>query len=203
MAADTYLLEQAQEPTLRLYGWDGPWLSLGYAQRADWFCPERLRALGVRVVRRPSGGRAVLHHHEITYAIVLPEAPYASLEDNYAALTALWEQAIPNLARAAGAVRSHTNPSCYQLTQRGELCLQGRKLIGSAQVRKGRRLLQHGSIPLRVDEQLFAAIFPGAAAPAALGEVLPEQLAAAFPRSLRPQPWTPAERAAIGTACPA
>lgn len=201
MAADAFLLDHAAEPTLRLYRWEGPWLSLGYAQRADWFSPARLHALGVGVVRRPSGGRAVLHHDEITYAIVLPEAPHRSLEDNYAALTALWEQAIPNISRAAGGVRSHTNPSCYQLTQRGELCLQGRKLIGSAQVRKGKRLLQHGSIPLRVDRKLFEAIFPGAEPPASLGEHHPEQLAAAFPRPLRPEPWRPAERAEIERSC--
>jgi lipoate-protein ligase A len=201
MAADTYLLDHAQEPTLRLYSWEGPWLSLGYAQRDNWLDADHIRGLGVGIVRRPSGGRAVLHQHEITYAIVLPQAPHASLEENYGALTALWEQAIPNLSRAAGAVRSHTNPSCYQLTQRGELCLQGRKLIGSAQVRKGKRLLQHGSIPLRVDHELFEAIFPGAAAPAALGDLTPEQLAHSFPRPLEPQPWSPVERAHIGRAC--
>jgi len=138
MAADRFLLESAQQPTLRLYQWQGPWLSLGYAQR--WAPPDY-----VPWVRRPSGGRAVLHHLEYTYALVLPEAQ-GSLSEIYTYLTGLWLQCLsPWGAHLGQDGRSASEKSsCYQLVQRGEVCLGGRKWVGSAQVRQGARLLQHG-----------------------------------------------------------
>ena len=196
MAADSYLLEHASQPTLRLYSWDRPCLSLGYHQR---WVPSNL----VEVVRRPSGGRAVLHQHEITYAIALPDCS-GSVQQVYQELTGLWLETLsrltPLLGQASVSGRSGSNPSCYQLTQRGEICLAGRKLIGSAQVRRGRRLLQHGSIPLAIDSQLFQAIFPGASEPAALGPLSCDQLVEAFPQALQRQDWDAAERAEIAAA---
>ncbi|MBX3167928.1 MAG: hypothetical protein KF760_10975 [Candidatus Eremiobacteraeota bacterium] len=192
MAADSFLLDRTARPTLRLYQWEGPWLSLGYAQPA---LPAE-----IPTVRRPSGGRAVLHQHEITYALVLPEFT-GNLSQAYAELTGLLLESLSKLNPMVTAAHTQESgqrdPSCYQLSQRGEIQLEGRKLVGSAQVRRGRRLLQHGSIPIRVDEDLFARIFPGARLPAVFGPLSAEQLAANFPQPLQRQDWSPEEVACI------
>ena len=182
MAKDQHLLAEAEEPTLRLYGWDRPTVSLGYAQ--SWSgknCP-------LPVVRRPSGGRALVHTpHEITYAVVWPRCSLpvgeAFAEITRQLQTALNRCGIPVLAaparhiernsRRAGRVpagaptdeagaadRPSNRVSCMNLTQPGELQLNGRKLIGSAQVRRGNRLLQHGAIALRIDLPLVRSALP-------------------------------------------
>lgn len=191
MAADSYLLDHARQPTLRLYQWDGPWLSLGYAQKP---VPAE-----IPWVRRPSGGRAVLHHHEITYAIVLPEFN-GSLSQIYQELTNLWLHALhsiqPGLSASQEPKSGQGNPSCYELSQRGEIQLNGRKLVGSAQLRRGRRLLQHGSIP-SAPSPWFERIFPGARPPAVLPGLSLDGLIAQFPQSLQPEDWSPEEVRAI------
>lgn len=193
MAADEYLLDHAQEPTLRLYAWDRPCLSLGYAQKWDRPCP-------VATVRRPSGGRAVLHHQEWTYAMALPGFE-GTLQQVYSHLAGLWltslSQLCPEVTQSSTRRASGGHPSCYQLAQPGEISLEGRKLVGSAQVRRGRRLLQHGSIPLAVDAGLFHSIFPDAELPAAVGPVSWQELLAAFPEPWRRRDWTDEEKAAI------
>lgn len=196
MAADEYLLDHGQQPTLRLYSWEGPWLSLGYSQR-----PQPLPR-GLPVVRRPSGGRAVLHHREITYAIVLPEAQ-GSVAECYEQLTELWRQTLAHhgVEKSAGATRSHTNASCYQMTQRGEICLNGQKLIGSAQVRRGNRLLQHGSIPTGLDRELFERVFPGGVPPASLPGLTCAEIVSHFPQPLREEAWSSSERSEIRQRC--
>ncbi|MBS2033502.1 lipoate--protein ligase family protein [bacterium] len=187
MAADSFLLDSARTPTLRLYQWDGPWLSLGYAQKP---VPAE-----IPWVRRPSGGRAVLHHHEITYAIVLPEFS-GSLGAVYEQLTALWLETLaalhPQLSSSETQRSGQGNPSCYQLTQRGEIQLQGQKLVGSAQLRRGTRLLQHGSIPTAVSPW-FSRTFPGARPPAVLPGLTSQDLVRNFPRGLQRQDWSPEE----------
>lgn len=183
MAADSYLLDSAQRPTLRLYQWDGPWLSLGYAQKP--------LACEIPCVRRPSGGRAVLHHHEITYAMALPEFS-GSIAQVYAQLTGLLLQSLqafqPHLTSSQTQQSGEGNPSCYELTQRGEIQLEGQKLVGSAQLRRGGRLLQHGSIPI-AGSPWFERIFPGAKAPALLPGLTSARLAEHFPGTLELQDW--------------
>jgi lipoate-protein ligase A len=192
MAADAFLLDHADRPTLRLYQWDGPWLSLGYAQKP---LPVEIPS-----VRRPSGGRAVLHHHEITYAVALPEFE-GTLEQIYAELSghllASLSRLNPGVTAARASQSGQRDPSCYQLSQRGEIQLDGRKLVGSAQLRRGRRLLQHGSIPTGIDQALFARIFPGARLPATFGPLTAEQIAANFPHPLSRQDWSLEEVACI------
>lgn len=188
MAADSYLLDQAERPTLRLYQWEGAWLSLGYAQKP--------LSVDVPWVRRPSGGRAVLHHHELTYAIVLPEFE-GSIGQVYEELTGLLLQSLklldPEVTAAQTQESGQRDPSCYQLSQRGEIQRDGRKLVGSAQLRRGRRLLQHGSIPTMIDEQLFERVFPGARLPATFPGLTSECLAEHFPRTLQRQDWSAEE----------
>lgn len=193
MAADEFLLDHAQEPTLRLYTWDRPCLSLGYAQKWQ-------GQTVVETVRRPSGGRAVLHQHEWTYAMALP-AFEGTLSEIYRHLTGLWLTTLRKLQPAVE--QSHLkrpaggHPSCYELAQPGEISLHGQKLVGSAQVRRGRRLLQHGSIPWKIDKDLFQTIFPEAELPAALGPLDWMDLVQAFPEPCRRRDWTPEEQSFI------
>jgi len=139
----------------------------------------------------------VLHDQELTYAIVLPEAQ-GTIQEVYEQITDLWLGCLrsfaTDLARSAGSRRGQPNPSCYQLTQRGEVCMQDRKLIGSAQVRRGRRLLQHGSIPLQVDAKRFSAVFGQSELPATLPGLTPRLLLANFPHPLQELPWSEQER---------
>jgi lipoate-protein ligase A len=161
MAADAYLLENSERPTLRLYGWNSPWISLGYAQRQ----PTSSFA-AFPVVRRPSGGRALLHAAELTYCIVLPQCPSDwSISQAFEHLTSGLGAALLGLGvevhRATTSLPPGRQISCMALQQQGELHSERGKLVGSAQVRRGSRLLQHGSLPIRVDQELLQRAFPG------------------------------------------
>jgi lipoyl(octanoyl) transferase len=146
-------------PTLRLYAWNPPCLSLGYGQRAsdvDW---ARVASLGWDCVRRTTGGRAILHTDELTYSLSLPLThPLASGEvvESYReisrALLAALERlgAQPRADRRAEAAKSF-DPVCFETPSDYEITVDGRKLVGSAQSRRGGGLLQHGTLPLAGD----------------------------------------------------
>jgi lipoate-protein ligase A len=175
MAVDEALLlshEAGQSPpTLRVYTWSAPTLSLGYAQNVgkevDTAACRRHR---VTLVRRPTGGRAVLHDQEATYSVVMP----LRLADRDASITEHYHRigvALAAALRHAGlAVRLErpsvlaatprsASPACFAAMSRYELSATGRKLVGSAQKRARRSLLQHGSIPLTLDRhRLFACL---------------------------------------------
>lgn len=166
MDRDLALLD-AGGPVLRLYSWVRPCLSLGYAQRDGWVDRERLAGLGVEVVRRPTGGRALLHlPGEITYCVVLPSE--GSVREAFQRLAGRLASALRSLgvpvdtAGGGGAPPSTADPSCLAVIAPGEVTAGGRKLVGSAQVRRRGRLLQHGQIPRRSDPALLAAVIPGA-----------------------------------------
>ena len=161
MGVDEALLASAAEggvPTLRLYAWHGPWLSLGYGQRV---AEERLAACagaGVGVVRRATGGLAVLHGADLTYAVAAPEMLLPTgLRPTYeilaaallAGLRALGIDAQRSAAAAAGAGPGGFD--CFAEPAADELCVGGRKLVGSAQRRGGGGVLQHGSLRLAPD----------------------------------------------------
>jgi lipoate-protein ligase A len=151
MAADEALLDRVVRSGgafLRLYRWDPPTLSIGRNQRID-VTP------GVPLVRRPTGGKAVWHEAEVTYAVAAPIAQFGSLRDAYcqihtwlvAALRSLGVDA--SLAPYRPTVRPSDGPTaCFATPVGGEILVQGRKLVGSAQVRRANALLQHGSILL-------------------------------------------------------
>lgn len=159
MAADEAILNAVSEeraaPTLRLYGWTPPCLSLGYGQRVTNVDFERLAACGWTLVRRPTGGRAILHADELTYSVALPiDHPLTAggVIESYrriseALLVALemlgtQPQADPKeAATAIGAV-------CFETPAHYEITAMGKKLIGSAQVRRKDGVLQHGTLPL-------------------------------------------------------
>lgn len=167
MARDLEVAEQVQEdgaPRLRLYGWRRPTLSLGYAQDASPFDRERLSALGVDLVRRPTGGRAVLHQHEVTYAFaVLQREMPGDVRSTYLEIAQALVEALRALGAAvdlAGApAPSAADANCFAQPSWYEIELGGRKLLGSAQVRRGGVLLQHGALPLDLDYGLWAAVF--------------------------------------------
>jgi lipoate-protein ligase A len=151
----------AQPPTLRLYAWRVPTLSLGYAQPSADVDFERLKAHGWDVVRRPSGGRAILHADEITYSVALPEShllAQSSVTESYRRLSAALIAALRLLAPELPieADRRHAradapNAICFEVPSDYEITAHGKKLIGSAQMRKYGGVLQHGALPLSGD----------------------------------------------------
>jgi lipoate-protein ligase A len=171
MAEDVALLEgDGPLPVLRLYAWARPTLSLGYSQDArtvvDW---EGVRELGVDVVRRPTGGGAVLHEPEleVTYSVVAPAAFLPSgIVESYRVLAEALAQALRllggqvQLAPTVPPLQGRS-PACFETPTQYELLLGGRKAVGSAQCRRGGRILQHGAIPLSLRPQRTARVLRG------------------------------------------
>lgn len=204
MALDAALLARARvkrQAVLRVYSWLRPTLSFGRNQRtAGAYAPGRARALGVDVVRRPTGGRAVLHAREITYSVTAPELPGEPLRASYARINRLLLDALRRLgATAAVASPSVRAPTpgiapCFEAPVAGELVAGGRKLVGSAQYREGGAFLQHGSILVDDDQQLLGRLalvpLPPVPPPATLRALLgravtPAELAEALLAAVR------------------
>lgn len=165
MAFDAAILEAVAKrmspPTLRLYAWEPVCLSLGYAQPYRDVDHQRLQIRGWDVVRRPSGGRAILHSNELTYALIAPaDNPHFSggVLESYrhlsqglaAALTILGLDPEVHAAQLGRGSRQ-ASPVCFQVPSAYEIMVRGKKLIGSAQVRRQGGILQHGSLPLKGD----------------------------------------------------
>src|SRR5512139_2951172 len=168
MAADEAVLEHigcgASLPTLRLYAWAPACLSLGHAQPFADVDSARLQERGWEVVRRLTGGRAILHTDELTYSVTGPaEEPVLAggVLESYNRLAQALLLAVKNLgmpvemkdAQRAGQAGSATNanPVCFEVPSSYEITVAGKKLIGSAQARKKEGVLQHGSLPLYGD----------------------------------------------------
>ncbi len=165
MALDEAILEAIgrgeARPTLRLYAWEPPCLSLGIAQPWADVDLARLRQHGWEVVRRITGGRALLHTDELTYAVIGPaEHPILAggvLESYHrlaqALLRAVSILGIPVEAKQGLAPdeQTHQNPICFETPSTYEITVHGKKLIGSAQARRRKGVLQHGSLPLTGD----------------------------------------------------
>ena len=166
-------------PTLRFYGWNPHALSLGCFQDAAEVDLDACRRLGVDVVRRPTGGRAVLHGVEVTYSLVLPEASGIvpqGITESYRAISRGLARGLASLGletrlaegrqRTDAPGRRGLSAACFDAPSWYELNAGGKKLVGSAQVRRFGVLLQHGSIPLALDAgALFACLkFPDEAA---------------------------------------
>jgi len=158
MAIDQALLDEAATEgtsTLRLYRFNPPCLSLGRNQRD-------LQVVGINVVRRPTGGGAVWHEHEVTYAVAAPLEPYRSLRAAYRAIHELIAAALrtlgvePTLAPDRRLIRPPA--VCFSSPSGGEILAAGRKLVGSAQVRQRGAFLQHGSILLDGSQETAARV---------------------------------------------
>jgi lipoate-protein ligase A len=155
MRADLALLDEVAAgapPALRLYRWDPPALSLGRFQPTEDVDDAACERHGVAVVRRPTGGRALLHGADLTYAVALPrpDGPAGTVDAVYRLLAA---GLIAGLARldVRAAVARHDGPAgpvCFASQQGADLRVGDRKLCGSAQVNRGAVVLQHGSILL-------------------------------------------------------
>ena len=158
------LVRRDGQARLRLYGWRRPTLSLGYGQSADAFWPQRLKELGVDFVRRPTGGRAVLHQHEVTYAFAVPAGDLiGDVVSTYLEIARPLLAALRELGADVGLAGDPGKPgvdeNCFQQPSWYEIEVGGRKLLGSAQVRHLGVLLQHGALPLRLDYRLWAQVF--------------------------------------------
>jgi lipoyl(octanoyl) transferase len=163
MAADEALLSAVgtgkSAPVLRLYGWQPACVSLGYAQPFSDLDQARLAALGWGVVRRLTGGRAILHADELTYSVVLPLShPLAkgAIVESYRRLSAALLLAVKHLGLAASPAQKPDGPAangpvCFAAPAEYEIAADGKKLIGSAQTRRFGALLQHGTLPLGGD----------------------------------------------------
>jgi lipoate-protein ligase A len=170
MAVDEAILEAVGRdqvpPTLRLYAWHPPCLSLGYAQPFSDVDQGRLSARGWEVVRRPTGGRAILHTDELTYSVIAPHSDprlIGGVLESYRTLAQALLCALQQLEIAAFAVDNSSsredqsvekrdkeppNPVCFDVPSNYEITVDGKKLIGSAQARRKDGVLQHGSLPL-------------------------------------------------------
>jgi lipoate-protein ligase A len=156
MACDLALLAGVADgapPALRFYRWNPPALSLGHFQPDADVDHDACRRLGVEVVRRPTGGRALLHGGDLTYAVALarPSGDAGKVDAVYGYLA---RGLIAGLARLGvdAAIARHDGPAgpvCFASQQGADLRVGDRKLCGSAQVRRGGAVLQHGSVLLR------------------------------------------------------
>ncbi len=164
MAVDEAILEAIGrgevKPTLRLYAWEPACLSLGYAQPLADADLQVLATEGWDIVRRATGGRAILHTDELTYSVAGPQdeprltggvlESYRRLSE--ALLAALLKLGLPAEALpqpiTPGANGSSKEPVCFEVPSNYEITVHRKKLIGSAQARKKEGVLQHGTLPL-------------------------------------------------------
>ncbi len=198
MAIDEALLElhlQGKTPaTLRFYGWEPPAVSFGYSQKVSPRTVEKVRAAGYDAVRRPTGGRAVLHEGELTYCFVgagpkqdgidfRPDAEIAGAAPSYwleqgspyegflpgsinqaykeicdALIYGLRELGVAaSLGRSNSAYKDYED--CFQATTQADLQFEGKKIVGSAQLRRRHGVLQHGSIMINQSQTKLSEIF--------------------------------------------
>lgn len=164
MALDESILEHIgrgeSNPTLRLYGWNPACLSLGHAQPFADVDTTRLKERGWEIVRRATGGRAILHTDELTYSVIAPlnePTVVGSILESYnriaqALLMGVKSLELPVEMKEGKADNGSTpNPVCFEVPSTYEITVDGKKLIGSAQARKKEGVLQHGSLPLTGD----------------------------------------------------
>lgn len=161
MARDVALQARAGrtgETVFSIYSWSRPTLSFGRNQpAAGLYDLDRIHAAGIDVVRRPTGGRAILHNREVTYSVTAPLQD-ASLRETYARINRILQDGLSRLGVAVMAATQSERaavPSvrpCFEAPAEGELVARGGKLVGSAQYRDAGALLQHGSILVNDDQ---------------------------------------------------
>ncbi|NOK60828.1 MAG: lipoate--protein ligase family protein [Chloroflexi bacterium AL-W] len=173
MARDEALLIShatgAIPPTLRLYRWQPACLSIGRFQRSNDIAQDVCAAQQIDVVRRPSGGRALLHADELTYTIVVNVNhplfnEHQSILETYRHISLALQRGLKNLEAAvdltpAKRKRSHGSAACFDAPASYELTVDGRKLVGSAQARRNGALMQHGAIPFTMQIDRLTMLF--------------------------------------------
>jgi lipoyl(octanoyl) transferase len=167
MAVDEAILESIgggiSLPTLRLYAWTPPCLSIGFAQPLGDVNQEQIKRLGWDTVRRITGGRAILHTDELTYSVISPHTEprlEGGILESYLRLSQALLNAVDSLGVPAQANpktesqqsdQKKQKPVCFEVPSNYEITIHGKKLIGSAQARKKSGILQHGTLPLYGD----------------------------------------------------
>ena len=160
---------QLVPPTLRFYGWSRSSLSLGRFQRSDDLDLAFCSANGIPMVRRPTGGRAILHGDELTYSVSVRTdlPPFANgLFESYRSISIAFIRGFAKLGISVAAKeqkeRGRTltrSPLCFQSSSYGEILVGNRKIVGSAQKRWREGLLQQGSIPYACDTDTMQHVF--------------------------------------------
>jgi lipoyl(octanoyl) transferase len=173
MARDTALQVRAAETAetvFTIYSWARPTLSFGRHQPATGLYDlDKIRGAGVDIVRRPTGGRAILHDREVTYSVTAPLRDAEPLRDTYSRINRILLNGltrmgvVAELGSPAERALAPSSRPCFDAPGEGELVAHGSKLVGSAQWRDGGALLQHGSI-LVDDDQSSLPSFAAAAA---------------------------------------
>ena len=163
-------------PTLRLYGWKPPAVSLGYFQEVEGQVDRaEIARRGWGLVRRPTGGRAILHHHEVTYGVVIAASSLEhgdSVMASYREISRGLELGLRRLGLSAALGETLSDPAhrdsarglpavCFAQASRCDLVAEGRKVVGAAQVRRDGVILQHGSVPLTLSLEDQIAGRPG------------------------------------------
>jgi len=194
MAVDEALLAGDGPPTLRLYRWRPHGLSLGYFQRHADFDAETFGREGIVIVRRLTGGGAILHADEVTFSIVAPlsEPLFAGpVRRSYERVHAILAKAIERCGARAEPRGGRALPSdepgskwCYSDSTDVDLVCGDRKLVGSAQRRTGGRVLHHGSIVIRAPRHAPETASLDAAGGETRPDVVEETIAATFAESL-------------------
>lgn len=178
MALDEALLDWNSEgripPVIRFYGWNPATLSIGYFQKVEREIDmEQVKAHGLGFVRRPTGGRGVLHEHELTYSVIVseehPDMPKTVTEAyrvisegilkgfHHLGMDAYF--AVPRTAEERDSLKNPRSAVCFDAPSWYELVVEGRKVAGSAQTRQKGVILQHGSILLDLDEDKLFSLF--------------------------------------------
>lgn len=178
MALDEALLEWNSRgevgPVLRFYEWEPATLSIGYFQSVDKEIDrEQVEKHGLGFVRRPTGGRGVLHEHELTYSVIVsedyPNMPETVTEayrvisggllEGFRNLGLAAEFSVPRSARQSDELKNPKSGVCFDAPSWYELVVEGKKVAGSAQTRQKGVILQHGAILISLDEDKLISLF--------------------------------------------
>jgi len=168
MARDAGLMDRARETgeaVFSVYSWSRPTLSLGRNQlAAGRYDLRQAAARAIDIVRRPTGGRALLHWREVTYSVTAPVTESESLKDSYERINRILVSGLSRLGvqalEAVGVARTPRPGElpCFAQPSDGELIVEGAKLVGSAQYRENGAMLQHGSILIADDQPVIASL---------------------------------------------
>jgi lipoate-protein ligase A len=179
-AVATQVRKEKAPPTLRLYGWARPSLTLGCFQKVSDIDAAYCLSRAIPIVRRPTGGRAILHHRELTYSFsVRTEGPFSKgLLDSYGSIAAAFHLAFQK-AGVRAEVKKHRergrvlagSPLCFQSSSFGEILVNNKKAVGSAQKRWEDGMLQQGSVPYSYDADEICKVFVSGAC-AVLGSAM-------------------------------
>ncbi len=174
MAEDMACLQSCEHgnspPTIKLYGWKNPTLTVGYSQKPNKLINiGKARQLDIPIIRRPTGGRVLLHNQELTYSLIAPnEHPLfgGDIKNSMCVISELLTECLVKLGCSRTDIkfalptrsRSQLGPACFSLANHYELTCCGKKIIGSAQRRMKRAFLQHGSLILEFNRPFLNSL---------------------------------------------